>query len=432
MAGEGLMLISATIAAAPRRAQAARLRAARAMGEQAPAGIVVVHGFERVLVDGEVEAGADMLERAVAGGRLLAEVEPGSPFPFIAANGLIVAGRYAVAEAFVNTVIADAAGRGSIWAFVLATAQRGLLRLRQGRIEAAAADAQASLDNAEGRTPVQLAVASAALAGARAAMGDFSGARAALANVEPHGARPDTHIGVVVQESRARLALAEQRWEETLAAAMACAEWEREFEVRHGGWPTWRAYAASAHAALGEVERGRELAAEGVALARRYGVPRTLGLSLRGAGLVESGPAAIELLRESVAVLEAGSLRAEAAGALCDLGSALADADRIEEARTVLDRALATAEATGGRATETLARDALVELGARPRRRSVVGRTALTPAERRVAELAAGGASNRDVAEGLFLTPKTVENHLTSVYRKLGIGSRAQLADHLA
>jgi DNA-binding NarL/FixJ family response regulator len=60
------------------------------------------------------------------------------------------------------------------------------------------------------------------------------------------------------------------------------------------------------------------------------------------------------------------------------------------------------------------------------------GVDSLTPSERRVAEMAAEGPTNREIAQALFVTPKTVEVHLSSVYRKLGISSRAQLADALA
>ncbi|MDO3637905.1 helix-turn-helix domain-containing protein, partial [Mycolicibacterium arseniciresistens] len=52
---------------------------------------------------------------------------------------------------------------------------------------------------------------------------------------------------------------------------------------------------------------------------------------------------------------------------------------------------------------------------------------ALTPSERRVAELAASGMTNKDVAAALFISPKTVEHNLGRVYRKLGIRSRAEL-----
>ena len=60
-----------------------------------------------------------------------------------------------------------------------------------------------------------------------------------------------------------------------------------------------------------------------------------------------------------------------------------------------------------------------------------VGKDALTPSERRVAELAAGGMSNRDIAKALFISPKTVEANLARIYRKLDIHSRTQLSRHI-
>jgi DNA-binding CsgD family transcriptional regulator len=65
--------------------------------------------------------------------------------------------------------------------------------------------------------------------------------------------------------------------------------------------------------------------------------------------------------------------------------------------------------------------------GRRPQRESE-----LTPAERRVVELAASGASNKEIAQALFVSVHTVETHLTHSYAKLGVRSRAQLARRLA
>ena len=67
-----------------------------------------------------------------------------------------------------------------------------------------------------------------------------------------------------------------------------------------------------------------------------------------------------------------------------------------------------------------------------PRRERVTGRDALTASERRIAEIAAGGPTNREISERLFLTPKTVENHLGRIYVKLGISSRREIATALA
>ncbi|MDQ3768080.1 MAG: helix-turn-helix transcriptional regulator, partial [Actinomycetota bacterium] len=72
-----------------------------------------------------------------------------------------------------------------------------------------------------------------------------------------------------------------------------------------------------------------------------------------------------------------------------------------------------------------------VATGARPRRAMRRGLEALTPSERRVAGLAAGGRTNREIAQALFVTPKTVEVHLSHAYRKLGVNSRSQLTGAL-
>ena len=74
------------------------------------------------------------------------------------------------------------------------------------------------------------------------------------------------------------------------------------------------------------------------------------------------------------------------------------------------------------------ARAELLLAGGRPRPPAGAGVDALTPAERRIAELAAQGATNREIARRLYLSPKTVEMHLRSCYRKLDVAGRADLA----
>ena len=66
-------------------------------------------------------------------------------------------------------------------------------------------------------------------------------------------------------------------------------------------------------------------------------------------------------------------------------------------------------------------------LGARPRRAALTGFGALTPTERRVADLASSALTNSEVAQALFVTPKFVETHLANTYRKLGIAGRHEL-----
>jgi DNA-binding CsgD family transcriptional regulator len=94
----------------------------------------------------------------------------------------------------------------------------------------------------------------------------------------------------------------------------------------------------------------------------------------------------------------------------------------------VLRRGLDAAHACGATVLVDRAVEELRVAGARPRRPALTGAAALTPAERRVVELARGGLSNRKVAEQLFVTRRTVEMHLSAAYRKLGIAGREQLA----
>ena len=123
--------------------------------------------------------------------------------------------------------------------------------------------------------------------------------------------------------------------------------------------------------------------------------------------------------------LEAVRLRLE-------LGSALASMGRRVEARDALRPALADADAAGAVLLAQRARRELVATGLRPRQAALEGAAALTPRQRQICELAAAGKGNRAIAQELFLSIKTVETHLAAGYRKLGVGTRAELAAELA
>ena len=77
-------------------------------------------------------------------------------------------------------------------------------------------------------------------------------------------------------------------------------------------------------------------------------------------------------------------------------------------------------------------RSELHATGARPRREALSGVESLTPSERRVAALATEGLTNREIAQSLYVTPKTVEVHLSNTYRKLDIRSRRDLTAAMA
>jgi DNA-binding CsgD family transcriptional regulator len=128
------------------------------------------------------------------------------------------------------------------------------------------------------------------------------------------------------------------------------------------------------------------------------------------------------------AALDDASGHLELSRALVDLGEALRVAGRRTEAHAPLERGAELAAACGSRVLRERALVGLAALGDRPRKLMFSGTQSLTASERRVAQLAGEGRSNRDIAQELFVSPKTIENHLGRVYVKLGISSRRQLA----
>jgi DNA-binding CsgD family transcriptional regulator len=139
----------------------------------------------------------------------------------------------------------------------------------------------------------------------------------------------------------------------------------------------------------------------------------------------------ITLLREAISLLDASGEPVERARALAELGVAVRRAKRPIEAGEPLRLAVDLAHRSGATAVEEHALAALRATGARPRRRVVTGPGALTRSERRIAELAAAGRLNREIAETLVVTLGMVEYHLRNAYRKLDITSRAQLNEVL-
>jgi DNA-binding CsgD family transcriptional regulator len=133
-----------------------------------------------------------------------------------------------------------------------------------------------------------------------------------------------------------------------------------------------------------------------------------------------------------VQVLSNSPAKLEQAKARTELGAALRRANRRSEAREQLRRALELATICGAAPLAARAESELLATGARPRRIALSGVASLTPSERRVAEMAAEGPTNREIAQMLYVTQRTVEVHLTSIYRKLSISSRSQLAAALA
>ena len=193
----------------------------------------------------------------------------------------------------------------------------------------------------------------------------------------------------------------------------------------------WRSQKAQALARLDRRDEALELATEELEVARRWGAAGAVGASLRVLGTIEREDGH-EHLEEAIATLEGSSARLELAKALAAHGAALRRDRQPSAAREPLRRALELAESCSAPPVVELARVELHAAGARPRSSAMSGPAALTPSERRVADLAAAGQTNRDIAQELFVTPKTVEVHLSNAYRKLGISSRRGLGSALS
>ncbi|HET6508633.1 MAG TPA: AAA family ATPase [Baekduia sp.] len=326
------------------------------------------------------------------------------------------------AEAMLDAVQPVAQRVGSLTAAGAASYLRAHLLLRQGRPQEAIDEMQPALELSARGWEMTLQWSAARLGRAHVERGDLAGARAALelADDDPGLDRP------FLLEARGDLAMAES---DPAAAAARYLEAGAELEALAIGAPgavPWQAKAALALVRAGDRERAAALAEAAVAIARAAGARRAWALGLRARAAVTQ---AIAPLEEAVALLDGSGLELERAYALADLGAALRRAGRPRDARAPLREALAVAEARGA---DPLARRAHGELRAAGGRRGPRARPdadTLTAGERRVAALAAAGRSNPEIAAELFLTRKTVEWHLGRVYRKLGISSRAALAE---
>jgi DNA-binding CsgD family transcriptional regulator len=231
---------------------------------------------------------------------------------------------------------------------------------------------------------------------------------------------------------RARVRREQHRLEDSVRDLETVQELSQALGHRNPAFMPWQPYAALTLHAADRRDEALEIARAALERARQWGAPRMIGVTLRTLGLVEGGRAGEKLLREAVDVLAPSGARLEHAKALVELGAALRRGNRRSDARAYLREGLDLAHRVGADTLEERARTELAATGARPRRVQLTGLESLTPSERRVAELAADELTNKEIAQALFVTVKTVEVHLSSVYRKLELNSRRELAAALA
>jgi len=261
--------------------------------------------------------------------------------------------------------------------------------------------------------------------------GDLEAAEACIAESRlPEDLTANGHL-TFFQLARGRLRLEQHRHDDAIREFRSLGENIEALQIENSAFYDWRPYLALALHAAGRRDEALPLALEAVDRARAWGAPQSVGIALRVLGLVEGGPSGEKLLAEAVDVLRDSQWRLEYAKALVELGAARRRGNKRADAREQLRLGLELAHTLGATALESRAQTELAATGARPRRLMLSGLESLTPSERRVAEMAAENLTNKDIAQALFVTPKTVEVHLSSVYRKLEISSRSQLPDAL-
>ncbi|MEV7090555.1 LuxR C-terminal-related transcriptional regulator [Streptomyces sp. NPDC093085] len=232
--------------------------------------------------------------------------------------------------------------------------------------------------------------------------------------------------------ARGVLRAASGDWSSALADFLECGRRQSGRDIESPVVTPWRTAAAECHLALGEPQEAVALAEVEYRYARVWNTPRVRGRALRVLGEATGGRHGLDLTAEAVDTLRDTSLDAELVHALVAHGRQLTAAGRPVRARPLLREAAATAERLAAPRLLATAESALRSSGARRRTAPLTGTSSLTASERRIAALAAEGSTNAEISELLHLAKRTVETHLTSTYRKLGIRRRTDLKRALA
>ena len=426
-------LLTATSAGTPfkdRPAQLARLRE-RSTGNTRSERIAL--GTLASVVAMEGASAADVRElgmRALADGAMAETSGDTAPF-FLTIAALVICGAYEEAETAANSAMEVARARGSTLAYGMACGTAAFLYQRWGRLADAIAAGENALEVAgPGAIPFGMPVAPAFACEAHIDRGELDDVDRILAgfDIEGHGRGNPSYD--LLWHARGRLREARGESDAALEDFLTAGASQEAWGAYNPSLLPWRSSASAILLRRDEVERATELADEELRRARRFGAPHSIGVSLQAAGMARGGDERMGLLEEAVSVLVEGP-ELELARAQLSLGSALRRAGRERDAREPLRQALHGFFSAGATPLGERARDELVAAGGRPRRASLKGPGSLTPSEGRIIRLAAAGSSNREIAQDLFLSVKTVEMHLRNAYGKLQISSREGLATAL-
>ncbi|MEU8547533.1 AAA family ATPase [Streptomyces roseoverticillatus] len=327
-------------------------------------------------------------------------------------------------------LLTAATGEGSRTVAALARAVLAECAFRSGRLTECLEAAHGALERGPepaGREWLGSAAARGWLGSALYESGDLDQAQRVLLEAGLENAVPAVTLpGLLFHRGRLQVALG--RVGPGLADLEECGRL-----LLHRGWTNpalwpWRSEAGLAHARLGDEDAARRLVREELALARDFGAPHAVGVALRAAGLLGPGEERAAVLAESARLLREAGAALDEARVLRDLGRELMRTRKTRQAREHLRAAAALAEKCAAHVLVQELRQDMIEAGARPRRDTEIGPASLTPAERRTALLAAEGLTNREIAGRLYVTRRTVEMHLSRVYRKLSISDRRALS----
>jgi DNA-binding CsgD family transcriptional regulator/tetratricopeptide (TPR) repeat protein len=383
---------------------------------------------------GQAAMAVDLADRSLADGRLIREHLAVSAVPFAALGTLTWAGELQRSERYHDDAIALSREGHLTRALATSLTGRAVARRQMGKLDDAEADVTLAL-RLDAELPMSFTepVSRAVLCEIRLDRGDLDAAREAIT------LDLQRYEGIVasfrfLRAARARLHLALGDPDEALRELSELGDRRvDELGTRAELAPHWPPLAVRALLASGERDEARRLAEKDVNMARAFGAPGITSAALVGLGLCEDDrDRAIVLLEEAVDQAQRSEVRVALLAALVELGAAKRRAGHRAAARDPLRAAIDLADRSGAAAFGDRARDEVRSTGARPRRQRLSGPASLTASERRVADLAVEGRTNRQIAQELFVTIKTVEMHLSNVYRKLDVGSRGELTAALS
>jgi DNA-binding CsgD family transcriptional regulator len=369
-----------------------------------------------------------LVDRALAGAPHLAELHANAMG--MIAQALALCDRFDEADRVLSSLRDLERRRGFRVGYAGVLSVRSMLQYRRGALAQAEADAVEALEIARELSHQPMSVGYAE--NVRNFLALERGDREELGRLVREAVNPpvgDSDARAMHSRGRLRAVTGDPRG--GLADLRAVGEFERRWGTTNPGRTWWRSDAALILMGLGDQTEASRLADEELELARQFGAPRALGMALRAAALTRGRTTDLTLLEEATEVLSTSGAQLEHARALVDLGAAIRRAGRPAHARGPLRRGYELAGRCGAKALAERSMQELLAAGARPRRTALSGVESLTPSELRVAELAADGMTNREVAQALFVTEKTVETHLGRVYSKLGIAARVELPKKL-